>query len=305
MSKPATTYHEQLALLKSRGLSVPDEPFALHVLEHHNYYRLSAYRFSFTVSGNPDMFLPGTTFSQIWELYNFDRGLSQLVLEAYKLIEISARSHWAYELAHRHGPLAYLDAAHFRNPQLHGQTILKLQDEMDRSKEAFIRHHQATLGMPWPPSWVIAEVAPFGMTSNLIGQLKDPALRQIIADAYRLDEKTLCSLLHHLSVVRNIAAHHSRLWNRSFTFTMQVPRKKPAYLFPNFNVTRSSFGNLRERRIYNSLVLLVHLVEVIEPQSSWPLRLINLLKQLDPALLCEMEVPGDWQSRPLWKALLP
>jgi abortive infection bacteriophage resistance protein len=52
MSKPAETYQQQLDRLKSRGLIVPDEPFALHVLEHHNYYRLSAYRFPFTVVGD-------------------------------------------------------------------------------------------------------------------------------------------------------------------------------------------------------------------------------------------------------------
>ena len=51
MTKPAKTYQEQLNTLKSRGLAVSDEPFAIHCLKHHNYYRISAYRFPFTVSG--------------------------------------------------------------------------------------------------------------------------------------------------------------------------------------------------------------------------------------------------------------
>jgi abortive infection bacteriophage resistance protein len=81
MSKPAFTYRQQLDLLKSRGLIVPDDSSALQILEHHNYYRLSAYRFSFTVPGNPDQFIPGTTFNQIWDLYQFDRSLRQLVMD--------------------------------------------------------------------------------------------------------------------------------------------------------------------------------------------------------------------------------
>lgn len=303
MSKPALNYQQQLNLLKSRGLQVADEAFALHVLEHHNYYRLSAYRFSFTVPGNPDLFKPGSTFSQIWDLYHFDRSLRQLVLEACKRIEISARSRWAYELAHHLGPLAYLDPVNFSRPTLHASTLSKLKDEMDRSREVFIDHHKNTLGMPWPPAWVIAEVASFGMVSNLIGQLKSPGLRQRIADTYQLDEKVFCSLLHHLSVLRNTAAHHSRLWNRSFTFTLQIPRKKPLYLYPNFNITLSPTGNPNQRRIYNYLVLLVHLVQVIEPQSSLPLRLKELIKSLDTNLLPEMEFPTDWESRPLWNGL--
>lgn len=124
MSKPAKTYHEQLDLLKARGLVVPDEPFALHVLEHHNYYRLSAYRFSFTLPGNPDCFQLGTTFPQLWALYQFDRHLRQLVMEACKRIEISARSRWAYEVGHQLGPFAYLENRHFANPLIHAKTLV-------------------------------------------------------------------------------------------------------------------------------------------------------------------------------------
>jgi len=53
------TYLEQLQILKNRGLGVTDEAGALHILEHHNYYRLSAYRFPLTEHDNPDRFLPG------------------------------------------------------------------------------------------------------------------------------------------------------------------------------------------------------------------------------------------------------
>ena len=101
MSKPPLTYRQQLDLLKTRGLQVPDEPFALHILAHHNYYRLSAYRFSFSVPGASDQFQPGTTFTQLWDLYHFDRSLRQLVLEACKRVEISARSRLAYEIGHQ------------------------------------------------------------------------------------------------------------------------------------------------------------------------------------------------------------
>lgn len=301
MSKPAITYQQQLDLLKSRGLSVPDEPFALHILEHHNYYRLSAYRFSFTVPGNSDQFRPGITFSQLWDLYHFDRSLRQLVLEACKRVEISARSRWAYEVGHRLAPLAYLENAHFSDPLIHARTLTKLDSEMGRSKEEFIKHHKHTLGMPWPSAWVVAEVASFGNVSNLISQLRHSAIRQAIADGYGLDEQVFGSLLHHLCVLRNTAAHHGRLWNRKFTITFQLPRRKPPHLHPNFH---SPPGTGNFRRIHNSLILLVHLLQCIEPATHWPERLIRLLCTLDPALIPEMGFPPDWKTRPLWQALL-
>jgi abortive infection bacteriophage resistance protein len=301
MSKPALTYQQQLDQLKHRGLAVPDEALALHVLEHHNYYRLSAYRFSFTLPGNPDQFLPGATFTQIWDLYHFDRSLRQLVLEACKRVEISARSRWAYELGHLLGPVAYTENRNFSDPLIHARTLTKLDSEMSRSKEDFIKHHRNTLGIPWPPTWVIAEVASFGNTSNLIGQIKNPSVRQAIADSYQLDEKTFCSLLHHLCVIRNTAAHHSRIWNRKFTVTFQLPKKKPAHLHPNFHNPPAS-GNYR--KLHNSLILLVHFLECIEPTTQWPARLISLLQSLDPKLLPEMGFPTDWKNRPLWQTLL-
>ena len=304
MSKPARTYQEQLDLLKTRGLVVADEPFALHCLAHLNYYRLSAYRFPFAVPGNPDQFQPGTTFTQLWDLYHFDRSLRALVLEACKRAEISIRSRLAYEIGHQLGPLAYLENRHFADPLEHARTLTKLDAEMTRSREIFIKHHKGALGMPWPPVWVLTEIASFGAISRLLAGLQPPALRQSVADTYGLDEKTLCSLFHHLSVLRNTAAHHSRLWNRKFTFTIQLPKKKPAHLFPNFNLTRTPLGNPNERRIYNSLVLLVHLVQVIEPTSSLPCRLAHLLATLSPSLQPEMQIPPGWQTLPLWKPLL-
>ena len=126
MSKPAETYQQQLDRLKSRGLIVPNESFALHILEHHNYYRLSAFRFPFTPPADPDQFLPGTTFDQLWNLYHFDRGLRQLVMEGCKRVEISVRSRWAYELGHQLGPLAYLDNQHFADALIHARTLIKL-----------------------------------------------------------------------------------------------------------------------------------------------------------------------------------
>lgn len=301
MSKPAITYQQQLDLLKARGLVVPDEPLARHILEHHNYYRLSAYRFSFTQPGNPDQFRPGITFDQIWALYQFDRSLRQLVLEACKRVEISARSRWAYELGHRLGPLAYLENSHFSDPLIHARTLTKLDTEMSRSKEEFIKHHKATLGMAWPPAWVIAEIASFGNVSNLISQLRHSAIRQAVADGYGLDEQVFGSLLHHLCVLRNTAAHHSRLWNRKFVITFQLPKKKPAHLHANFH-TPTCTGNFR--RLHNSLILLTHLVQCIEPATHWPSRLILLLKTLDPSLIPEMGFPPDWKTRPMWQALL-
>lgn len=302
MSKPAKTYREQLDILKTRGLLVHNEPFALHCLEHHNYYRLSPYRFPFTAPGNRDAFLPGTTFEQLWKLYAFDRKLRHLVIEACKSVEISLRARWAYQVGHALGPLGYLDNQHFSSPLVHARTLVKLHEEMERSREDFIQHHRANLQMPWPPAWVIVEIASFGNISNLLSQLRQSAIRQAIANPFGMDEQTFCSVMHHLSVLRNTAAHHSRLWNRNFVFKFKLPRKKPPQLFPNFFIDPAIPKN--QGKIHNTLVLLLHLMTCIEAASDWPERLIRLLLSLDPTLIPEMGFPADWKNRPMWSKLI-
>ena len=102
-TKPALTYDQQIHLLRSRGLLVADEPMARRCLTHHNYYRLSAYRFPLSELTDSHQFLPGTTFEQLWGLYCFDGALRLLVTEAVKRVEISTRSRVAYEFGHAYG----------------------------------------------------------------------------------------------------------------------------------------------------------------------------------------------------------
>jgi abortive infection bacteriophage resistance protein len=83
MSKPVknpTTFKEQIELLKSRGCIITNEQFCLEKLQSINYYRLSAYFLPFK---NPDnTYKAGTTFNQVYNIYEFDRGLRSISLAA-------------------------------------------------------------------------------------------------------------------------------------------------------------------------------------------------------------------------------
>jgi abortive infection bacteriophage resistance protein len=295
-NKPPKTYEEQLALLKNRGLIIDDEPRAIHCLKHHNYYRLSAFRFPLTVMGDPDQFLPGTKFSELWNLYHFDRVLRQLVAEGVKRVEISVRAHWAYVLAHAHGPQAYEHAPVFRNPQRHTDALAKLDAELGRSHEDFVSHYKKKYNMVRPPIWAACEVMSFGLLSRFYENIKRNSNRKQISNTYGLSPEVLESLLQHCAYIRNLCAHHSRLWNRRFTITVQLPKFSPPSLISNFNL-------IEGRRIYNTLVLLVFVVEIIEPKNQWAKRLFDHINTLNPNLHSHMGFPPDWKDRPIWKNL--
>ncbi|MEW6168107.1 MAG: Abi family protein [Pseudomonadota bacterium] len=69
-----------------------------------------------------------------------------------------------------------------------------------------------------------------GQLSRWYQLLRPISLRSKIARTYGLDQQVLESLLHHLTYIRNLCAHHGRVWNRELTITAPVLRSKPPEL---------------------------------------------------------------------------
>ena len=291
-AKPATTHTQQIALLQQRGMRIDDAAKAGFYLQHLNYYRLGAYWLPFEADHPNHRFLPGTSFDDVLALYVFDRELRLLVLDAIERIEVSVRSQWAYQLAHLHGPHAHLDPLLAVNPHHWQNNTSKLTEEVDRSDETFIRHLKDTYSEPLPPIWAVCEVMSLGLLSRWYNMLKPMPTRRAIAAVYRVDEKVLESWLRHLSLVRNTCAHHSRLWNREFTITPRPPHSKPAGLADQWQPN--------SRKLYNTLVILLHFMDVVAPAHSWRTRLKELLTRQDISMAA-MDFPDQWEQLPIWR----
>lgn len=295
-SKPATTYAQQVALLQQRGMVIQDTAEAVFYLQHLNYYRLGAYWLPFEADHATHRFRAGTRFDEVLNLYVFDRELRLLVLDAIERVEVSVRSQWAYQLAHQHGPHAHLDVDLAFKPHLWQGNLSKLSEEVSRSDEAFIKHLQSTYAETLPPVWAVCEVMSLGLLSRWYNNLKPMPTRRAIAAAYGVDEKVLESWLRHLSLVRNTCAHHSRLWNREFTITPLLPRSKPTGLAIQFQSN--------SRKLYNSLIILLHFMDAIAPRHHWRTRLKTLITSHDIPVAA-MDFPTHWQRLPIWLDAVP
>ena len=291
--KPATTHAQQIAKLQQRGMVISNPQAAEQLLQHIQYYRLSAYWLPFESNHQTHTFNAGTTLEQVVQLYQFDRHLRLLLLDAIERIEVSIKSQWAYQLAHHHNPHAHLDASIASSQSFYQKNLDKLTEEVERSDETFMTHLLNTYQEPLPAIWAICEVMSLGLLSRWYNNLKPLKTRNAIAILYLLDEETMQSWLHHLSHVRNSCAHHSRLWNREFTITPKMPKNKPYGLKTQLN--RGS------RHIYNSLVIVLHFMDVIEPQNHWRKRLLDLLSQHPKILLQNMGFPAQWQQFDMWQ----
>ena len=244
-NRPWMSFPDQLDLLKRRGMTVTDDTAALRYLERIGYYRLSAYWYPFRVfelSQNPasgkletastDKFVDNTHFADAVHLYIFDKKLRLLMLDALERIEVAVRVDIAHGLGER-DIFAYRDIKQFhpgfagkkrKNSSLtaHEEWLNKYEGLVKRSKEDVIKHyrqhHRGDL-----PIWVAAEVWDFGAMSTLFSMMKVPD-QQKIARKYGIDDfKVFSSWLRSLNYLRNLCAHHSRLWNRNIIDQPKLP----------------------------------------------------------------------------------
>jgi abortive infection bacteriophage resistance protein len=294
--KPATTYAEQLTQLQARGLVISDMAAAAHHLQHLNYYRLGAYWLPFEADHATHQFRPGVCFEEVINLYIFDRELRLLIIDAIERFEVSARAQWAYQMAHLHGPHSHLDSALARKPHHWQSNLDSLVKEVHRSDEAFITHLTQTYAEALPPVWAVCEVMSLGLLSRWYGNLKSSATRRAISKVYALDESVFESWLHHLTFIRNTCAHHSRLWNRDFTITAELPRSKPAHLAGAFVVG--------SRKLYNTLTMMLHLMDTIAPAHHWRQRVKALMAQ-HRVNVSAMGFPPGWGDASIWQEATP
>ncbi len=291
-NKPALTIEEQIELLRNRGMVLDNKDRVRHALEHLNYYRLRGYWMSFEEPGGhgDHRFRPCTTFESVIELYEFDRRLRLTIIDAIEPFEISLRTHWAYVLGTRYGPIAHRNSALFNT--CHQKLLSGIEALYNNRKEIFLKHYLEH--DKEPPIWVLCEVLSLGNLSKWLRSLKHQHDRQAIADAYKLREKPFCSFVERIAYIRNVCAHHGRLWNRPLPVASFALPKKPHELAEQLQRDPA-----HAKRLYNTLTMLVWLMRIVSPGSPWEGRMRRLIASRED--LCEaMGFPQEWKHFKLW-----
>lgn len=273
-------------------------------LETVGYYRLSAYWLPYelpAMSGQTrsKAFPAGMHFSDIVDIYVFDRKLRLLVMEAIDRFEIAVRARWTNRLAVAHGSHAHMDATNFLDGFEHARMFAKVVQVTANSSEVFIEHYRQKYTDPFlPPLWQITELMTLGEISMWVKATKDNRIKDAVARDLGLPNKeTLEGTLQLLAYVRNICAHHSRLWNRKTV--KRAPNIRSFRVDMDVEVT----GNQHQPRnsIYNVLVILSRTLRHQSPDTTFPQRASNLVESRTAAQLRAMGFPTGWRSRPIWQ----
>lgn len=305
--KVPTTVDEQMVLLKERGMIVEDEELARLWLTTVGYYRLSAYWLPFEdppASGQTrsKKFSAGVRFEDVVDIYVFDRKLRLLVTEAIERIEISVRSRWTNRMTLNYGAHAHLNAELFTSGWSHAGMVATVAGNTQRSREVFIEHYRAKYTKPYmPPLWAVTELMTFGELSKWVEATHDAKVKSALAKDIGLPtQETLLGVLQLMSYVRNICAHHCRLWNRR-----TVKRAPNIRRFrKSLELDEDATGGQHQlsNRIYNVLTILVLLMRHQSPETTFAKRVVELIGTRSDAQIDAMGFPNDWKDRPAWLA---
>ena len=325
--KPWKSYEAQLNQLIQRGLVVTDTAKALHYLDRIGYYRLSGYWFPFrersglccplaVADGKKfkrgstnrlvlDEFKAGASFHDAVALYVFDKKLRLITMDALERIEIGLRVDISHTLGKKDA-FAYLKPNLFFegfSKQLdkdtgltpHHQWLGKQANLIIRSREEFITHYRTKYGLPLP-IWVVCETWDFGTMSTLFAGMTE-ADQDAIACKYGVTNgRVLASWLRSLNYLRNVCAHHSRLWNRNIVDQPKLPRAGEVSLIEPFRGKEHYLA-----RPFLLLCIAKHLLDIINPGSSWGHRLTQLLLEFPDLQHLDLNLTGmgvvqDWEQ---------
>jgi len=293
--KPSLPFSDQADLLIARGLVAAAKSDIIAKLQAVSYYRLSAYWVPFRLPGG-DSLTPGTTLELVWRRYTFDRQLRLLVLDAIERVEVAVRTQIVHQHTLKYGPFGYVDRANLPGLHLHEHRdmLVRIRDQDHRSSEAFVQHFHAKYTSETDlPLWMACELMTFGGIFTLYRGIES-GLKQTVAAEYGISDRVLESWLATLNQVRNLCAHHARLWNRGLGISPMIPRARK---HPDWHTPVPINGN----RLFAVLTVLRFLLRHVAPQSQWQSRLENLLARYPEIPPAHMGFPADWKNSPLWQ----
>ena len=294
--KQEFTIQQHIKQLQNRGLIIDDLSLAEHYLAHVSYYRLAGYWWPMQDDKEQHLFKPNSKFEDVIYLYNFDRELRVLIFDAIEKIEISLRTKLIYHLSHEFDPWWFQNINIFQNSGALIETLANLKEEIDRSKDIFIKEHKKKYkeDLRFPPAWKSLEMTSFGSLSKLYGNLKNTIKSKdtIAEELGAVNHTYLPSWLQSIAQIRNYCAHHSRLWNKNLPGTPKL-LSRPPYRWLMDVPTDT-------QKLYLHLCIIRYMLNIIAPENSFAIKMKELLTKYPSVDPNALGFKPDWRNEVLW-----
>ena len=297
-NKPPYTIDEQINLLKLRGMLFREEANAQDLLKNISYYRLKGYWWDMQDDYSIHTFKPETYFEDVIARYYFDSQLRTILFDALETIEIALRAKMIYHLSLKYGGLWYLNESIFIDNDKYKKHVEDLKKEFVRSQELFIKDQKIRHPNTDADSWKILEIASFGTLSklykNLQYQLEE---KTIIAKEFGLNRHSeLYSWLEPITYIRNIIAHHSRLWSRNMVKKPTDHLNNPKGLW-----FANPLTSVQTKKPFLIISCMVYLCNQITPNHHIKAKVLKLIEDNPKIPIYKLGFLNNWENEPIWK----
>lgn len=171
-------------------------------------------------------------------------------------------------------------------------TLELIESEINHSQEEFILHFKQKYCENYPPAWILAEILPFGVVTNIYSNIKCLRLKKNVAQQFGLQVSPFESWLTIVTLTRNSCCHHARVWNKRNTIRPMQPHRT-AYSWIH--------NPADPLRIFFDLCIIKYFVNVISPSNDMTNKLKTLLSDFPEVDPTAMGFPRDWEKEPVWK----
>lgn len=258
------------------------------------YYRLRGYSFQ-RYDNFTKKYIPGTKFEDILKLYHFDQKLSDIIFSMLSKIEVALRTRVVDALLIHEDALILQDSSIFKDKKIYWQNASIIASEIARSNDVFIKHnfdkHEGEV-----PVWAVVEVISFGTLSKMIKNLKagTGSAYAALASNYKYttkkgnlvnpSQKMFTSWVQSVTVLRNMCAHNSRIYNRTIHTTPEILDVDKITPLPAHS------------GLYQILLAMKYLRPSDELWNVFVKEFDDLLKDHGSVIsLAAMNFPGDWK----------
>ncbi|URI09432.1 Abi family protein [Aquincola tertiaricarbonis] len=231
--KPYRAPRDLVLKLASEGLSIPDRKAAEAIIFRENYFRFKAYAIPF-FDKQAGAFHPNTAFADIHELYCADQKLRDFLLPVIAQLEVRIRATVDNVITGITGdPFWHINPQSYKKFENVERALEKAQQRFGQGKQEFVLHYRSRYFTKRsydfrlsPPFWIISEIFTLEQLLTVCRCLNDksahfaesPGSNKLdrAAKAFGLNSwGALVTNLSCLLELRNLCAHHSRLWNRN------------------------------------------------------------------------------------------
>ena len=224
---------------------------------------------------------------------------SSILFEAIKIIEITLRTQVVQCYASKFGPFGYTDASNFSSKFKHREWIEKAQKQIKKKKNNHlaIQNFYNKYENEHLPLWIFAEYVTFGSLSLMLKGMHTED-RKNISRFFNAPHQIFINWIHVLVYIRNICAHHSRLWN----LKLKIP---PVRLEKNLGKIEKVF--IHDNKIFSIVNIVLHLLNTMESpitdryknNLTEAMKSIHFLKNHNLEEI--MGFTNGWEKSELWR----